>query len=62
MSVKSTNAYIDLLSSEIKVVNLGLEGFAQELRAGGVEVVNVEWSPPAGGNARMAALLAKLGT
>lgn len=61
MEPKNAAAYIDLLSTEIKVINLGLEGFAEELRACGVDVVNVEWSPPAGGDARMAALLVKLG-
>jgi hypothetical protein len=61
VKAKNASAYIDLLSTEIKVVNLGLEGFAQDLRAGGVKVANIEWSPPAGGDARMAALLVKLG-
>lgn len=50
-----------LLSDEVKVVNVGLEGFADELRSHGVEVVHVDWTPPAGGDPRMAALLTKLG-
>lgn len=50
-----------LLSGEVKVVNVGLESFARELRANGVEVVDVDWVPPAGGDPKMAALLSKLG-
>jgi FdrA protein len=44
----------------LAVVNIGLEAFAEELRAAGVEVVHLDWRPPSGGNARMAALLAAL--
>jgi FdrA protein len=42
-------------------VNVGLESFARELAAGGVQVVHVEWSPPAGGDPALADLLSKLG-
>ena len=52
----------DLLKGPLKVVNVGLDGFADELKAQGVEVVNVDWSPPAGGDPKLAALLAKLGS
>ncbi len=51
-----------LLTTPVSVINVGLEGFADELRAVGVPVVHVQWQPPAGGDARLAALLAKLGT
>ena len=51
-----------LLTSPVSVVNVGLEGFATDLHALGVPVVHVQWSPPAGGDAKLAALLAKLGT
>ncbi len=51
----------DLLAGPPKVVNVGLEGFARELEALGVEVIQVEWAPPAGGDAALADLLAKLG-
>jgi hypothetical protein len=49
----------DLLGQPLRVINLGLEVFAEELAAAGVEVVHVDWRPPAGG-ARVAALLAEL--
>lgn len=51
-----------LLSRPVKVVNIGLERFARELESQSVEVVQVDWAPPAGGNAKLAALLAKLGS
>ncbi len=50
----------DLLSSEVRVINLGIEHFAIELERLGVPVIHVQWSPPAGGDARKAALLTAL--
>jgi len=50
-----------LLGSETRVVNLGLSLFAETLAALGVPVVSVEWRPPAGGDLRLAALLARAG-
>ena len=50
----------DLLAAPPRVVNVGLELFAADLKAVGAEVVHVQWSPPAGGNARLAGLLEKL--
>ena len=37
----------DLLAGPIRVVNVGLDQFAADLRSAGVDVVDVEWSPPA---------------
>jgi FdrA protein len=51
-----------LISRPVKVVNIGLERFAKELESQSVPVVQVAWAPPAGGDARLAALLAKLGS
>lgn len=48
------------LPLDTRVVNLGLELFAAELARLGVPVVHVDWRPPAGGDARLAALLARL--
>lgn len=58
----SDNAPKDLLKQPIKVINVGLEGFAKELASQDVPVVQVEWSPPAGGNPKLADLLSKLGS
>ena len=53
-------AVTDLFRREIRVINLGLEAFAHELECLGVAVIHVQWSPPAGGDPREAALLALL--
>lgn len=50
-----------LLEGPVKVVNVGLEGFEKDLLSSGVDVVHVQWSPPAGGDPELAGLLAKLG-
>lgn len=47
------NPVLDLFSSELRVVNLGLETFADNLRALGTPVVQVDWKPPAGGDFAM---------
>ena len=52
----------NLLEENLRVINIGLERFAWELDQQGVEVVDVDWSPPAGGNPKIADLLSKLGT
>jgi len=51
-----------LLDRPVKVVNIGLEGFARELEAQGVEVIQLDWAPPAGGDPKLADLLSKLGS
>jgi FdrA protein len=50
----------DLLAAPPRIVNVGLELFATDLAGLGAKVVHVQWSPPAGGNAQLAGLLAKL--
>jgi hypothetical protein len=50
----------DLFAGPLRVVNLGLELFAESLEADGVSVVHVDWRPPAGGDLRLVALLAVL--
>ena len=46
----------------MKVVNVGLESFARDLAQQGVQVIDVDWRPPAGGDPKLAELLSKLGT
>ena len=48
------------LGPEIAVVNAGLEAFHDSLAAQGATVLQMDWRPPAGGDDRMAALLARL--
>jgi len=49
-----------LPADPLRVINIGLELFAEDLKAVGVEVVHVDWRPPSGANPRLAALLASL--
>jgi hypothetical protein len=52
----------NLLSAPPRVVNIGLPGFAADLVRNGVAVVDVDWRPPAGGDAALQRLLARLET
>lgn len=52
----------DLLQHAPAVINVGLEGFADELAAQGVDVVQLDWRPPAGGDPELADLLSRLGS
>ena len=56
----SKNRSAEILDNPVRVINVGLEGFARDLESQGVEVVHVAWSPPAGGDPDLAALLSKL--
>lgn len=51
-----------LLDGPPRVINVGLERFADDLAAHGTAVQHVRWVPPAGGDARLADLLSKLGS
>ena len=51
----------DLLDGPVAVVNIGLAQFARTLEGQGVDVVQVDWSPPAGGDRRLIDLLDTLG-
>lgn len=48
------------LSSPLAALNVGLESFHDSLIGQGAEAVQVEWRPPAGGNEKLMALLAKM--
>lgn len=50
----------DVLDQPLVVINLGLKGFGESLEQQGVEVVQVDWIPPAGGDAEMLDLLDEL--
>ena len=50
----------DLLQKPIIVINLGLRKFAESLEEQQVEVVQVDWVPPAGGDKEMIDLLDQL--
>ena len=50
----------ELLTEPLVVINIGLRGFARSLEEQEVEVVQVDWSPPAGGDKEMMELLDNL--
>ncbi len=50
-----------LFEQELKVVNIGLDSFQQALEQAGFTAVQVNWSPPAGGDEDVMAALKKLG-
>jgi hypothetical protein len=54
------NHVASFLTEPPRVINIGLEMFADDLQAEGVEVIHVDWRPPTGGSARLTALLASV--
>ncbi|MGA2082664.1 MAG: hypothetical protein ABSH53_18915 [Holophaga sp.] len=48
---------LELLQSRPVFVNVGVRDFGDSLRAAGYDVIQVDWSPPAGGDAQLASLL-----
>jgi hypothetical protein len=59
---KKKEASKSILTATLKVVNVGIATFAEDLRSQGVEVAEVDWEPPAGGDPEMLRLLEKLGS
>jgi len=51
---------LDILNQPLAALNVGLESFAEALADQGASVVHVDWKPPAGGNERLAAILARM--
>jgi FdrA protein len=50
----------ELLGHGPVVINLGIRDFAESLKAQNVDVVHVDWAPPAGGDREMIELLDQL--
>jgi FdrA protein len=49
-----------ILSGKLVVVNIGLRGFAESFEDQEIEVVQIDWTPPAGGDQEMIDLLENL--
>jgi hypothetical protein len=49
-----------ILSGQLVVVNIGLRGFAESFEDQEIEVVQIDWTPPAGGDQEMIDLLENL--
>ncbi len=57
MNVERIN---ELFRSDLSVVNMGLDGFADDFEREGVGVTRVAWKPPAGGSRKIVDLLSRL--
>lgn len=57
----SSAPFEQLLKQVPKVINVGLESFAQDLEKQKVAVVQLDWRPSAGGDPELADLLSRLG-
>jgi len=55
-----TPVNLEQLKQPLAGINVGLESFYESLISQGAGAVHVEWKPPAGGNEKMASLLAKM--
>ncbi len=51
---------LEPFQQHLAAINVGLESFAESLDAQGAQVVHVDWRPPAGGNEKLMALLARM--
>ena len=51
---------LETLNSPLAAVNVGLECFYTSLVEQGARAVQVDWRPPAGGNERLAGILARM--
>lgn len=49
-----------LFAEDLNVVNVGLQGFADNIGAAGGQVTQLSWAPPAGANAELGRMLASL--
>jgi FdrA protein len=51
---------LDALRGPIAAINVGLETFYESLVAQGASAVQVDWRPPAGGDEKLAGILARM--
>ncbi len=51
---------LETLNRPLAAINVGLESFCASLVGQGAQAVHVDWRPPAGGNEKLAAILAKM--
>ena len=49
-----------LTDQKLKVINIGLDSFFEDLKDLGVEVIHVDWRPPADGDSKLLDILDKL--
>jgi len=49
-----------VLNEPLAAINVGLGSFTESLAAQGAQVIQVDWQPPAGGNEKLMAILARM--
>jgi FdrA protein len=54
------NRLNQFFKENIKVINIGIPSFAEDLTKQGIINIHVDWRPPAGGNKKVQALLEKV--
>ncbi len=52
-----SDKFKELLENGPKVINIGVQDFADSLKVQGTEVIQVNWAPPAGGEQEMIDIL-----
>lgn len=50
----------ELFKQGLKIINMGLESFNEDLKKQNIKTIQVDWKPPARGNEKMISLLDKL--
>jgi FdrA protein len=55
-----TPVALEVLASPVVAINVGLETFYDSLTGQGVEAVQLEWRPPAGGNVQLMSILERM--
>lgn len=58
--MKQTGLVDRLFASQLWVANVGVEIFYRAVKDQGTPAIQVDWRPPAGGDTRLAEILAKL--
>ena len=48
------------MKQPLVAINVGLESFAESLKAQDAAAIHVDWQPPAGGNTKLADILARM--
>lgn len=51
---------ISPIQQPVRVINMGIESFSEDLRKVEVDVIQMDWRPPAGGDRKLIALLDSL--
>jgi len=49
-----------VLHQDVKVINMGIKRFSEDLKEAGVPVIHMDWRPPAGGNWRLIKMLDRI--